>query len=306
MQTWMRPVRALACCLVGCLGFVLLPAGPSWAHHAQPPGPIAAYNTFGWWHGDSLRWREEFHGRLSTSDWRIDGPGLVQNQHGMLTLNTSTAGTVSATLRRTGHTTGRWEMRLRSRRYSTSAADYRVRTELVPVGQEYCGAENIALEDYQLGSDRTNFYIRSLPANDFRSGATMSLHNDQWHTFGVEVTEHRIVWFVDAHALVTERRPAALSGVPLTVRFTMVAKDGARMNKSRMQMDWLRAWSLTGSSKDPRNEIDTAPATERGTYRAACLADGLRTRKVLARVRTALGVVQLARTLSGRADAATR
>ena len=94
----------------------------------------------------------------------------------------------------------------------------------------------------------------------------MDLGKDRWHTYAVEVTPRRISWFVDAHVVHSERRDAALSGVPLTVRFTMQAVPDATMEPSRMQMDWLRYWSLD----TPNTKSTKAPRTKRGTYDDAC------------------------------------
>jgi hypothetical protein len=229
------------------------------------PGPVHAGNTFGWYRNTLSRW--EFRGAMSTSTWRVRGPGLVQNQHGMLTLNTTGQGSVSATLTGAGHAYGRWEIRLRSKRYTTDAADYQVMTELVPTGRaERCGAQNIALESYQLGQDTAGFSIHTLPNNAFTSSVTKDLADPHWHTFAVEVTRTHISWFVDAQVVSTERRSAALSGVPMTVRFTMKAVDGTAMNRSRMQMDWLRYWA----NQHPSTKSVAAPATHRTTFSAAC------------------------------------
>jgi hypothetical protein len=255
-----RPVIGLA----ACLALSPLAVG-AYAGATVEPGPVHAGNTFGWYRNTLSRW--EFKSTMSTSTWRVSGPGLVQNQHGMLTLNTTEQGSVSATLNRAGHAYGRWEIRLRSKRYTTDAADYQVMTELVPTGRaERCGAQNIALESYQLGQDTANFSIHTLPDNAFTSSVTKDLADPHWHTFAVEVTPTHVSWFVDAHVVNTERRSAALSGVPMTVRFTMKAVDGATMNRSRMQMDWLRYWA----NQHPSTKSIAAPATHRTTISAAC------------------------------------
>ena len=64
----------------------------------------------------------------------------------------------------------------------------------------------------------------------------------------------------------TERRPAALSGVPLTVRFAMQAVPGQTMNQSRMQMDWMRYWP----ARSPSKKSVAAPRTTQTTYAGAC------------------------------------
>ncbi|CAN5119089.1 hypothetical protein BH18ACT9_BH18ACT9_07240 [soil metagenome] len=234
------------------------------ADHADPPGPVNAQTTFGW---GKPQWQDDFVGPRKKI-WKVRGKGNVRTQHGMLTLNTSTSGSTSATLEKRGHDTGRWEIRLRSRHYETGHTPYRVKTQLIPAGSraQHCGARNVALESYRLGGRRAHFYIRTLPNLSFNDHRAMRLANDQWHTFAVEVTRKRISWFVDAHVITSERRSAALSGVPFTVRFTMQAQHGARMNQGRMQMDWLRYFTL---AKPNERSVD-APRANRTTFADAC------------------------------------
>ncbi len=236
-------------------------------HTGGAPGPVHAGNTFGWYGHDGLVYDETFVGPLAKR-WKVEGPGVVRNQHGMLTLNTARKGTVSATLERPGVAYGRWETRLRSRVYGKGHADYLVRTELVPVldAAERCGEQNIALNSYRLGTKSVAFYIRTRPDHMYSARIRKGLGQDQWHTYAVEVTPKRISWFVDAHVIRTERRPAALSGVKFQVRFTMQARKGKRMNPARMQMDWLRHWTLQA----PNERSTKAPQADHTTYKNAC------------------------------------
>ena len=256
-----RRVSALGA--AAALALTLAPA--TQADHARPPGPVNAQTTYDW--GKPL-WQDDFVGARKDF-WKVRaGTGNVQNQHGMLTLNTGRSKSTTATLTKPGHDTGRWEIRLRSRQYSTANASYKVRTELIPAGSrdQHCGARNIALESFKLGGNRAHLYIRNLPNLSFNAHTGVSLGKDAWHTFAVEVRENRISWFVDGHVLRTERRSAALSGVPLTVRFSMAAQKGQRMNQGRMQMDWLRYFTL----RKPNSKSVDAPQTRKATYQRAC------------------------------------
>lgn len=268
--TKLKRTLAAATALVGAAA--LATAAPASADHAgQEPGPVHAATTYGWWH-KGVVWREEFEVPYSGPrgpQWVAQGDGEVVHQNGMLTLNTTAKGSLSATLDRAGVEVGRWETRLRSRRYGRGGANFVVKTELVPAGTsgQHCGAQNIALESYKIGSSAAKVYARNLPDVAFRAKAPgMDLGRDRWHTYAVEVTRERISWFVDAHVVFTERRPEAFSGVPLTVRFTMEAKEGRAMNVSRMQMDWVRHWSLEAPNDLP---VD-APETKLGRYGKAC------------------------------------
>jgi hypothetical protein len=258
--------RTTALTAAGALALTMAAStsGSSQAQYAAP-GPIHAGNTFGWYRNPLTRY--EFVGGKAPY-WHVHGPGVVRTQHGMLTLNTARAGSVSATLDRPGHAYGRWEIRLRSRRYATTHTNFKVVTELIPAGgrPQHCGGKEIGLENYKLGTSRSKFYIHSMPDNTFRGFKGRNLSNDRWHTFAVEVTPTHISWFVDAHVINTERRSAALTGVPLTVRFTMRAIHGHRMNPSRMQMDWLRYWG----DRYPSKKSIAAPRTEWSKFPEAC------------------------------------
>ena len=108
------------------------PAGRATAAR-EAPGPIHAGNTFGWYGHGGLVYDETFVGPLNHKRWRVEGPGAVRTQHGMLTLNTANKGSVSAQMTIPGRAYGRWETRLRQRQYGHKFTPYRVLTELVPV-----------------------------------------------------------------------------------------------------------------------------------------------------------------------------
>lgn len=258
----LRRTAALLTCVA-----LLLPLGPSWAQEADIPGPIHAGNTFGWY---PTAWRDEFIGPMKSS-WDPGGNGSVRTKNGMLTLTTGRRGSVWATLGTAGHDRGRWEIRMKTRKWGSGHANYTVRTELIPAGDrpQYCGARNIALQSFTLGHARAKFYIRNLPDLAFRASRASRgapFGGDNWHTFAVEVTPTHISWFVDARVMSTERRPEALSGVPLTVRFMLKAVPGQVMNPAKMQMDWARYWTLD----KPNDKSINAPAPTKGIYHQAC------------------------------------
>ncbi len=261
--------RLLTLLTVFIVGVTLTPSVEAGAiairrDHIGLPGPINAQTTYGW--GKPL-WQDDFVGPRK-SIWQVKGPGVVQNQVGMLTLNTTKRRSVSATLTGHAYRTGRWEIRLRSRRYATAYEDYRVVTELIPAGQrkQFCGAKNVSLETYRLGRNTARFYLRNRPDIQFTSKRRLNLAADQWHTFAVEVTKTRISWIVDSHVVASERRPEALSGTLFTVRFKMKAVPGQRMNPSRMQMDWLRYFTLQRRNSKPI----VGPQATLGSYGKAC------------------------------------
>jgi hypothetical protein len=260
-----RTPRRLAALLL-CVG-VLLPIGPSWAQETDIPGPIHAGNTYGWY---PTAWRDEFVGPLKQV-WDSRGKGSVRTKNGMLTMTTGQQGSLSATLDMAGHDRGRWEIRMKTRKWGSGHPNYSVRTELIPAGDrpQYCGARNIALESYTNTRARAKFYIRNLPDIAFRAtrasrGAPFG--GDNWHTFAVEVTPNHISWFIDAHVVSTERRSEAFSGVPLTLRFSLKAIPHQQMNPAKLQVDWARYWTLD----KPNDKSIDAPAPTKGLFKQAC------------------------------------
>ena len=221
--------------------------------------PTNAAKIFRW--GDASV-KDEFHGALAAR-WSVNaaGRGLVRNQHGMLTLNTTeTSGTVTATLLGGDRQYGRWEARVRSRQYSTSATPYRVVWELAPTSGDEC-ARSIQPADYPIGSGTATAHVRN-DGQDFATGKALDLGKDVFHTYAVEVAPDHVSWFVDTRVVMTERRDAARSGSTYRMRFRMVAPPGARMNRSRMQMDWARYYTLDRPSAQP---ITAPPATLTGS-----------------------------------------
>ena len=227
-------------------------------------GPTNAGKVFRW---GNARWADDFVGPVKGM-WRENKPRQIRNQHGMLTINgTAAGGDVTATV--TGHARqyGRWETRVRAEQFSTGHTPYRVVAELIPAsGGYHCGARSIVLGSYKLGSHRAGMAVRTLPNNQFTAGKRLDLRPGPFHTYAVEVTKSHISWFVDTHVLRTERRPEALSGATYMVRFRLAAPKGARMNPGRMQMDWVRHYTMA------RNNARSiaAPQMTRGTYAGAC------------------------------------
>ncbi len=269
-----RPRRAvvLAGAVLATLLSPALASAPAHADHAgAEPGPVNAASTYGWWNR-GVAWREEFEvpytGQMGPQ-WQPSGPGQVWHQNGMLTLNTTSAGSLTATLAGPGSSVGRWETRLRSRQYGRGNGRYRVLAELVPAAgaEQNCGGRNISMVSYAPNAKAAHVYARTLPDVAHKASRTgMDLGRDRWHTYAVEVTRERISWFIDAHVVFTETRADLVSGVPLTVRFTMQAKSDRAMNVSRMQMDWVRHWTLEA----PNTLSVDAPPTRAGVYNKSC------------------------------------
>ena len=88
---------------------------------------------------------------------------------------------------------GRWEARVRGRNYGTSGTAYRAVWELTPTSYYHCGARNIVLSDYALGTNRVAMHVRKLPNRDFTASKPLALADNQFHTHAIEVTPDHVV-----------------------------------------------------------------------------------------------------------------
>jgi Glycosyl hydrolases family 16 len=252
---------------LACAALVL----PLDASQAQPQQQTVSGQTFAayeyWWY--PIDFVDHFIEPLS-DQWEKKGYGVARTQNGMLTLMSRRQGSIGVTLRGHDRDRGRWEIRLRGRRYETAHADYTVAAELVPAagGAQHCGAQNIGFASFRPEVDGSaSFHARSLPDHEFTSiRQRMNLTNDYWHTYGVEVRPNRIAWFVDGVARAVENRPEALSGIPLTLRLQLQAVPGETMNRSRLQVDTVRYFTL----KSPNKKSVRAPRPTRGKPGGAC------------------------------------
>ncbi|CAN5400480.1 hypothetical protein BH10ACT10_BH10ACT10_12220 [soil metagenome] len=252
--------RAAVLTAVTALVAPLVGSAPASASESRPTN---AGKVFRW---GNAQWADDYIGPVKGT-WSLNRPRQINNQHGMLTITgTAGGGDVVATL--TGHARryGRWETRVRAEQYTRGGAPYHVLAELVPTGDNHCGARNIVLEDYALGTSRARMAVRNLPNRAFTAGKLLDLRPGPFHTYAVEVTKTHVSWFVDTRVIMTERRDSALSGATYAFRFRLVDKPGARMNPGRMQMDWLRYYSL---ARQNAHSI-AAPQATQGTYAGAC------------------------------------
>lgn len=154
-------------------------------------------------------------------------------------------GTTAATLRGNAHTTGRWEIRLRTWEVAEAGESYRVRVELVPEdpAQRACGARAITVAELS-PSGRSVSYGVTTPRNRRawtarRTGVPIAQVH---HAYGVEVTGSRITWLLDSQPIGTVRSRAALPRVPLTLRLSLVGAGDREMRHTYAGADWIRAW----------------------------------------------------------------
>ena len=227
-----------------------------------PTSPTNAAKIFQW--GWSA-WEDEFIHPLS-DQWAVSDPALVRNQNGMLTLEgTATSGAVSATVATHARRYGRWEARVRSDVRDSGGTPYRVVWELIPGPGDRCG-DGVTLATYSVGDPAARMDIRSRAGAAFSDTATLDLGQYAWHTYAIEVTRDHISWFIDTKVVMTERRPEALSGRRLRIRFRLVPEGSARMDFTRMQMDWVRYYTMARPGALPIE----APAADAAEFTSPC------------------------------------
>jgi hypothetical protein len=263
-----RRRRAVRRIVVTAVALLLL-ACPGSGQAADDPPPalqgkkFAAYE-YGWY---PISHVDHFDDPLPDY-WKVHGQGTVQTQNGMITVVSTDDHSTGATI--TGHSRarGRWEIRMRAKRFESGNADFLATAELVPAGDapDFCSPRNIGFASFRPTGDAARFYARNLPNREFSAFLPLKLTNDYWHTYGVEVTRKRISWFVDGVVRRTERRPAALSGARFALRLELTAVPGETMNKSRLQVDTVRYFTLKSKNKLPVR----APRPTAGTYAGAC------------------------------------
>jgi hypothetical protein len=138
--------------------------------------------------------------------------------------------------------------------------------ELVPAGDRKCGSKNLEISGYRFGDRRAKMLLYTPSGATFGASKRRDLRDNVWHTYAVEVTRSHISWFVDTKVVRTERRDAALTGTKYQLRFRLQAVKGKRMNPARMQMDWVRYYTL----ERPNAKSIKAPRLDRGSFRPGC------------------------------------
>jgi hypothetical protein len=217
---------------------------------------------FAWEHGQSLT-SPPSRGTNRVGSWLdySDGGGRVQKYNGGLSISSKRYngagpgdfGTTRATLQGNSATQGRWEtaMRVRSA-YESGGRDYAIVAELVPANAaDYdCGSHNIQIASISPFSSQIRFGVRS-PQYRWTGTATASTTPLQRpYTVAVEVSTRHITWFLNGAPVGSVTDPEALSGVPLTLRLSLVGEGQAEMNQVSLISDWQRGFP-----------ISTAPST---------------------------------------------
>lgn len=189
----------------------------------------------------SGRWAQESTGagRVSKHNGglRIDSGRLVSDGSGDF-------GTTRATLVDAARAYGRWEARLRMKTAEKARQDYVARLELVPADPAdfACGRRTITVAEYHGTGSRLTFGVNAMDQRWTRRIDATSLVSST-PALGAEVARDHITWFLNGRAVGTVKSPAAVSGVPLTLRFSLVGGPGEHDSTS-LYSDWQRGFPI--------------------------------------------------------------
>lgn len=185
-----------------------------------------------------------------------DGAGRVAKHNGGLFLDSQRGsrgdgdfGTTRATLMDTSRAYGRWETRLRMTSGESSDSDFRALVELVPEeGADYaCGRRNITLAEVSAYGNSVTFGVKADSVQWTKAKSIPSvIHSSP--AVAVEVSKRHITWFWDGKPIGTVKSKAAVSDVPMTLRFSLVGDQSGEYDKTGLHSDWQRGFDI-GSGK---------------------------------------------------------
>jgi len=230
---------------------------------AQPPTASQHYRwfpslfDFAWEYGQSLT-SPPARGTRIRGGW-VDsstGSGRVSKYNGGLALDSKRYvgagpgdfGTTRATLHGNAMTHGRWETSVRIRNaYERGGRAYDVLVELIPANtSDYdCGRHNITVASISPFSPRVGFGVRS-PRYSW-AGTTTAPYTPlvKAYNVAVEVEKDHMTWFLNGLPVGSVTSKAALPGVPMTLRLSLVGQPGAEMDQIGVISDWQRGFPIT-------------------------------------------------------------
>jgi hypothetical protein len=227
----------------------------AWEHGQSLSSPPArGTNPVGKWldYSDGAGRAGKFNGGLSISSKRYNGEGPGD------------FGTTRTTLQGNAATSGRWEAALRVRSaYERAGREYNIVAELVPANaSDYdCGSHNIQIASISPFSTLVRFGVRS-PTHRWNGAANASTTPfERPFAVAVEVSDRHITWFLNGDPVGSITDPAAISGVPMTLRLSLEGDGQAEMNQTDLISDWQRGFPLsTAPVTVSPTELPRAPA----------------------------------------------
>lgn len=213
---------------------------------------------FAWESGESLT-SKPYRG-LQKKGWWLDytdGGARVSKHNGGLMLDSKRLndigpgdfGTSMATLQGNPLTYGRWETRIRIKSDEYSDEDYQIRVDLVPNGDQDDACRTITVAEFTPHGDTVRFganastkqWTGSEQFGDFENASI---------AFAVEVAPDHISWFLEGEPMGTVQNTQAISGVPLTMRLSMVGgATQQEMNHTDLISDWQRGFTLASGEQ---------------------------------------------------------
>ena len=228
---------------------------------------------FAWEHGQSLS-SPPARGTRIQGSW-VDfsnGGGRVSKYNGGLALDSKRYvgagrgdfGTTRATMQGNALTYGRWEASMRIRNaYERGDRDYQVLAELVPAraGDYDCGRHNITIADISPFSQRVRFGVRS-PRHRW-TGSAQAAYTPLVNAYNVavEVAPKHVTWFLNGSPVGSVTDVAAVPGVPMTLRLSLVGHRRAEMDQTGLISDWQRGFPIsTGRQTVSPKKLDRGEA----------------------------------------------
>ncbi|QIK75935.1 hypothetical protein [Nocardioides piscis] len=181
-----------------------------------------------------------------------DGAGRVSKHNGGLYLDSQRNrsgpgdfGTTRATLMDSARAYGRWETRVRLTSGESSSTDFRVLVELVPdrAADYACGRRNITVAEVSAHGTSMSFGAKADTAQWTGSKSIPSvIHSSP--AVAVEVSKRHITWFLNGKPIGTVKGKAAVSDVPMTLRFSLVGDQAGEYDKTGLHSDWQRGFGI--------------------------------------------------------------
>ncbi|MBZ5741005.1 hypothetical protein [Nocardioides mangrovi] len=229
---------------------------------------------FAWTSGESLTSRP-YRGTDRRGWWldSSDGTGRAAQLNGQISLDSGRnfrgdgdVGTTRATMQDNPAAYGRWETAFRIKRFETGAQDYHAVLELVPErASDYrCGTRNITVADIDAGGHSIDIGARSASGTKWTATRKIDI-GQRSAAIGIELGKSHITWFVDGRTVGVVNDPKAVSGVPMTLRFSLVGDGEKEMNHTMLFSDWQRSWTLDGGK-----QVTQGASLQRASYNASC------------------------------------
>ncbi len=190
-----------------------------------------------------------------SAEWDVyDGPGHAGNgvrspdaltiEDGeVLVITGDPAGTTGGLSWGGGQQYGRWEGRVRA---PASDPSYNALLLLWPDAENFpVGGEIDFMEMLDPTRQTTDFFLHHGEANEQVNGQ-VEIDGTQWHNWAVEWTPDAITAFVDGEQWFRTTDTSTFPPGPmhLTIQLDWFPEGSAQVQESRMEVDWVRQWSL--------------------------------------------------------------